>query len=138
MSTLKSRISSLASSFADEVVRAIQGASLQELLGEVGGGGRAAARLRGAAPRAGVAAAPRKGAPRKSGRLQRRSPEEIKATLEKIHGLLKSKKDGLRAEQIRATLKLDVREMPRVLKEGLASKKLSSKGQKRATTYFAR
>jgi hypothetical protein len=85
-----------------------------------------------------VGPVPRRGGARKSGRLQRRSAEEIKATLDKIHGLLKGKKEGLRAEQIRAALKLDVREMPRVLKEGLASKKLSSKGQKRATTYFAR
>lgn len=138
MSTLKSRISSLASSFASEVVRAIQGASLQELLGEVGGGKRGPGRPRGSIAGASAVPAPRKVSPRKSGRLQRRSPEEIKATLEKIHGLLKGKKEGLRAEQIRAALKLDVREMPRVLKEGLASKKLSSKGQKRATTYFAR
>jgi Fic family protein len=51
--------------------------------------------------------------------------------------LLKGKKAGLRSEQIRAALKLDVREVPRVLKEGLAKKRLRSKGQKRATTYFA-
>ena len=30
------------------------------------------------------------------------------------------------------------KEMPRILKEGLATKKLTSKGQKRATTYFAK
>jgi hypothetical protein len=138
MSTLKSRISSLASSFASEVVRAIQGASLQELLGEVGGAKRGPGRPRGPSVRPTAGALPRKAGARKSGRLQRRSAEEIKATLERIHGLLKGKKEGLRAEQIRAALKLDVREMPRVLKEGLASKRLSSKGQKRATTYFAR
>jgi hypothetical protein len=44
-------------------------------------------------------------------------------------------KDGLRAEEIRTALKLDVREVPRVLKEGLKTKKLKAKGQKRATTY---
>jgi hypothetical protein len=44
---------------------------------------------------------------------------------------------GLRAEQIRAALKLDVREMPRVLKEGLVTKNLTSKGKRRGTTYFA-
>ena len=76
--------------------------------------------------------------PRRGGRLPRRSAEDIKAALDSVHGLLKSSKGGLRAEQIRAALKLDVREMPRVLKEGLATKKLTSKGQKRATTYFAR
>jgi hypothetical protein len=140
MSTLKSRISSLASTFASEVVRAIQGASLQELLGEVGGPRPGPGRPRVPSARPVESPAPRRPAPpvAKSGRLPRRSPDEIKATLEKVHGLLKTKKDGLRAEEIRAALKLDVREMPRVLKEGLASKKLSSKGQKRATTYFAK
>jgi len=74
-------------------------------------------------------------APKPSGRLARRSPEEIARTLDKIHGLLKGKKAGMRSEEIRDALKLDVREMPRVLKEGLAKKKLKSRGQKRATTY---
>jgi hypothetical protein len=134
MSSLKSRLDSLASTLASEILRAIQSASLDELLGEAGGkrgpGRPRAARTDGASP-----AAPRA---RKPGRLPRRSPQDIKAALDKVHGLLKSKKDGMRAEQIRVALKLDVREMPRVLKEGLATKKLSAKGQKRATTYFAR
>jgi hypothetical protein len=52
--------------------------------------------------------------------------------------LLKKHKDGLRAEEIRANLGMEPKEMPRILKEGVSTKKLSSKGQKRATTYFAR
>jgi hypothetical protein len=132
MSSLRSRLDSLAASFASEVVRAIQSASLEELLSEVGG-------KRGPVrSTASPATVPSPYRVRKAGRLPRRSVQDIKATLDKVHGLLKSKKDGLRAEQIRATLKLDVREMPRVLKEGLATKKLTSKGRKRATTYFAK
>ena len=50
---------------------------------------------------------------------------------------MKGKKDGLRAEQIRAALKMQNKEMRRVLQEGLAKKKLKSKGQKRATTCSA-
>jgi len=34
-------------------------------------------------------------------------------------------------------LKMQAKEMPRVLKEGLSTKKLKAKGQKRATTYTA-
>jgi hypothetical protein len=52
--------------------------------------------------------------------------------------LLKSKKAGLRSEQIRDALKLDRREMPRVLKAGLAKKAIRAKGKKRATVYSAR
>jgi hypothetical protein len=133
MNTLRSQLDSLASNFASAVVRAIQSASLEELLTEVGGKRRPGGSPAPVSSR--TTAAPRT---RKPGRLPRRSVEDIKAALDKVHGLLKSSKGGMRAEQIRVALKLDAREMPRVLKEGLASKKLTSKGQKRATTYFAR
>jgi hypothetical protein len=132
MNSLRSRLDSLASSFATEVVRAIQSASLEDLLSEVGGK-RGPGRSQ---PAVATASSPIRA--RRTGRLPRRTAEDIKGTLDKVHGLLKSKKDGLRAEQIRKALRLDVREMPRVLKEGLAAKKLTSKGQKRATTYFAK
>ncbi len=58
--------------------------------------------------------------------------------LGKVIGLVKKHKGGLRAEEIRANLGMLPKEMPRILKEGVATKKLSTKGQKRATTYFAK
>ena len=73
----------------------------------------------------------------KSGGLHRRSTEEIAAALDEVVGLVRKHKDGLRAEDIRAALKLDRREVPRVLKEGIMTKKLKAKGRKRATTYRA-
>jgi hypothetical protein len=58
--------------------------------------------------------------------------------LAKVITAVKSAKgEGLRAEEIRKQLGLDVREVPRVLKEGLRTKKLKAKGRKRATTYRA-
>ena len=51
--------------------------------------------------------------------------------------LVTKHKDGLRAEQIRVQLGMQAKELPRVMKEGVATKVLKSKGQKRATTYFA-
>jgi hypothetical protein len=71
-----------------------------------------------------------------AGRLARRSPEQIAKAVERVVALVKKSKDGLRSEQIRAELKLDKRELPRVLGEGLTKKVLKSKGQKRATRYF--
>jgi hypothetical protein len=44
---------------------------------------------------------------------------------------------GLRSEQIQKSLGLDKRELPRVLKTGIANKAIRSKGQKRATVYYA-
>jgi hypothetical protein len=131
MSSLKTRLDSLASSFATEVVRAIQSASLEELLGEVGGVRRGPGRPNGST------AAPRARVGRKSGRLPRRSADDIAKTLERVVSLVKRHKQGMRAEQIRTQLRMQAKEMPRVLKEGLSKRMLKSKGQKRATTYFA-
>jgi hypothetical protein len=133
-SSLKSSLESLASSFASSVLDAIKGASLQELLAESSGAPR---RGPGRPPGTNAGSAPRAARATRSGRLKRRSPEDIAAALDKIVALVKTKKDGLRAEQIRKTLKMQSKEMPRVLQEGLAKKKLKSKGQKRATTYYA-
>ncbi len=136
MSNLRSRLSDLASSFADSVVEAIRSSSLEELLSESGSRPRAqtAERL----PKAGAKAAAPKAPRSSSGRLPRRSADDIAAELAKIVALVQKHRDGLRAEQIRAELGLQAKELPRVLKEGLASRALRSKGQKRATTYFAK
>ncbi|HEX4446444.1 MAG TPA: hypothetical protein VH044_06910 [Polyangiaceae bacterium] len=142
MSALKSSLQSLAASFAEDVVRAIQGASLQELLGEVAG---SRARRGPAAPAPAAAPASEPDGPRaarapvlsRKGRLKRRSADDIAATLGSIVSLLKQNPAGLRAEQIRAQLSMLAKELPRPLAEGLASKALRKKGQKRATVYFA-
>jgi hypothetical protein len=123
---------SLAQDFASSILAAIRSASVEDLLEGRRGGGRAAAA---------VAAPPKFGAPPKKvakGRLPRRSAEDIAKTLDRVVGVVKKSKSGMRAEDIRKALSLDVREMPRVLKEGLEKKKLRATGQKRATTYFAR
>jgi hypothetical protein len=130
--SLRSSLSTLADSFANDVLQAIRGASLEEFLGDAGGGSR-----RGPGRPAKTSAAPRA---RKSGRLARRSPEQIAKALDQVIALVKGKKDGLRAEQIKKALGMDRREVPRVLQvlqEGLSTKKLKSKGRKRATTYTA-
>ena len=133
--SLRSNLESLASNFASSVLDAIRGASLEELLDDSGGSTR---RGPGRPPKSNGAptasAVPRT---RKSGRLARRSIEDITKALDQVVALVKGKKDGLRAEQIRDALKMQSKEMPRVLQEGLAKKKLKAKGQKRATTYTA-
>jgi len=86
---------------------------------------------------AGAIAPVAKPAPRPAGRLSQRSGEEIRGALDRIVALLKGTRTGLRAEQIRAALQMEAKEMPRVIMEGLARKKLKKKGLKRATTYSA-
>ncbi|HEX3771522.1 MAG TPA: hypothetical protein VHV30_11675 [Polyangiaceae bacterium] len=147
MSTLKSSLQSLAVAFAEDVVRAIRGASLQELLGEVAvtrarhGGSSAPApssRAAAAAAAAEPATRPAPGAVLgRRGRLKRRSADDIAVTLDRIVSLLKANPAGLRAEQIRKQLGMLAKELPRPLAEGLSSKALRKRGQKRATVYFA-
>jgi hypothetical protein len=141
MSTLKSSLQVLAAAFAEEVVRAIRRASLQELLGEAAGtrARHASSRVATTTTHEPAARAPRTpGAPvLKRGRLKRRSADDIAETLARIVALLKTHTAGLRAEQIRKELDMIAKELPRPLAEGLASKALRKKGQKRATVYFA-
>jgi hypothetical protein len=133
--SLRSTLDSLAASFANSIIDAIRGASLAELLHDSGSAPRKGpGRPPKSAAAPAVAAAPRA---RKPGRLPRRSAEQIAKLLDQVVALVKGKKEGLRAEEIRAALKMESKEMPRILKEGLAKKKLKSKGQKRATTYTA-
>jgi hypothetical protein len=131
MPTLRSQLDSLAASFANAVVDAIRGASLHEL---VASDGRASA----ARPTAGPVAKSIGAKTTRTGRLKRRSSEDIGLVLDQVVSLVKKNKDGLRAEQIRTELSLQAKELPRVLKEGLRSKRLRKAGQKRATVYSAR
>jgi hypothetical protein len=157
MTNLRSSLHDIAVSFALGVYNAVRSASLDELREGVdgghlkgGGGAKGGGEARGrraAAPAAegrsakaaangtGSSAGAARGG--RGGRLHRRSSEEIASALDGVIALVKKNKDGLRAEQIRVQLGLEAKEMPRILKEGIASRKLRARGQKRATTYFA-
>ncbi|HEY4016177.1 MAG TPA: hypothetical protein VGM06_22735 [Polyangiaceae bacterium] len=131
--SLHSRLNDLASSFASAVLDAVRGASLRDLHS---GGSVAEPRGRRGAPKA-VAPA-RSAGGRSAGRLPRRSAEDIAGALDSVVALVKKHKDGMRAEEIRKELGMQAKEMPRILKEGLSARVLRTKGQKRATTYFAK
>ncbi|HSY20604.1 MAG TPA: hypothetical protein VK841_00725 [Polyangiaceae bacterium] len=132
MPSLRSSLEALAESFADSVLDVVRSANMDELIGTQGA---RSARVVTTAPTAKLTRPTAK--PAKPGRLPRRSAEDIAAALGHVVALVKKNKEGLRAEEIRANLGLESKELPRVLKEGIATKKLKTKGQKRATTYFA-
>jgi hypothetical protein len=71
-------------------------------------------------------------------RLARRSAEDIAGVADSIVALVKKHHGGLRAEQIRAELRIPKNAWMRPLEMALASKKLTKKGEKRATTYFSK
>ncbi len=66
-------------------------------------------------------------------RLPRRSTADIEARMSDIAKALKS--GPMRAEEIRKTLGIDKRELPRILKTGLAKKVWKASGHKRSTAY---
>jgi hypothetical protein len=150
--TLKNRISALAEEFSAGVLAAIRSASLEEILSEGGRSRGPVSRVArasqvstaGRAPAASSAVAePVKRGPgrprgRTSGRLARRSPEQIAQVVESIVGALKKNKAGMRSEQLQKLLSLDKKEISGPLNEALEGKKITKKGQRRATTYFAR
>jgi hypothetical protein len=121
----QSHIEELAVAFASRVVVAARQATIADLL--------ETSRKAPSRTPVELAAAPRPAAP--PGRLRRRSLEDIERALRAVVTLLASSRGGLRAEQIRSQLGLDRREIPRLLKHGLETKRLVAKGEKRATTY---
>jgi hypothetical protein len=134
MTALRSQLTELAQSFVESVLAAMKGTSVEEFLGTRTRGNRATSVPAGGAGGPTPSSKPRRGKP---GRLPRRSPDDVARALDLVTKLVKAQPKGLRAEEIRKKLGLDVREMPRILKEGVAKKKLRTKGRKRATTYFA-
>jgi hypothetical protein len=135
---LSEKIKQLAATFADAVSEVVETEMRDRMtnalsaLGATGGSGDTEVR------RGRPAKTPKTGKKAKSeGRLPRRSLEEIQAVVADVVKLVAKHPDGLRSEIIRAELDLDVREVPRVLKEGVAMGALKSHGQKRATVYFA-
>lgn len=135
MSNLRATIEDLSSRFAANLIEALRGASIDEILSLSSGGG---ARRPGRPARAEApAAAPATRRRGRGGRLPRRSPSDIAGMVDAIADLLAKHPNGLRAEQIRAQLDVEAKELPRPLSDGVKAGRLTKQGQKRATTYFA-
>jgi hypothetical protein len=67
----------------------------------------------------------------------KRTPIELEALVKKFHAHV-VKNPGQRIEQIGQILAIPTKELALPVKRLMSEKKLSSKGQKRATTYFAK
>jgi hypothetical protein len=138
MSSLRDSIQRLAEDFASGVMRAIRSSSLEDILGQQGDSPR-----RGR-PRSVSSASPssvpvsRPVTKRSTGRLGRRSTEDLEAVAASIVSLVRKHPKGLRSEQIRKELGIEKREWLRPLGVALSSHGLTKKGEKRSTTYFAK
>lgn len=119
--SLRTSIETLALEFTAGVLAAIRECSLEELVGDGAKAPREAKPARAASPRS-------------SGRLARRSEEEISAMADRIVAYVNAN-GTCGAEQIRGDLKIDKKEWMKPLQIALDSKGLKKTGQKRATEY---
>ena len=116
---LREKLQGLASRFADEIMAAVR----ETPLADIAGGERKPANV--VTDR-----------PARTGRLPRRSAAVVDLAVDRVATLLGTSPGGMRAEDIRVAGSFDVREMPRILKQGIASKRFKIlSGQKRATLY---
>lgn len=129
--TLKADIDALVSKFASDLEALVRRTALQAVTGALGGAAPAAAPVARAKP------GPKASGGKKSGKRVRRSPEQIKATAEKIASYVKSN-PGANAEKIKKALGIAKNEWLAPLALLMDGKRLASKGEKRATTYTAR
>ena len=137
MSNLRNTIEGLASQFAVSVLEALRSASIDELVDVGNSGGARRGRPRAVeSDGASSSPAPRRRAAR-GGRLGRRTAGDITRMIESIVSVLTKGGQGMRAEQIRESLGVEAKELPRPLAEAISSGRITKTGQKRATTYFA-
>lgn len=123
--SLKADIDRLAAELVDAILEAVKGASFEEITGWAG------------TPKRGPGRPKKANGAKTAGKRVRRTAAEIQAEAKRVAAALKKHPKGLRSEQIRAELKVEKKDLPRVLKEALALKLVKSSGQKRATTYKA-
>lgn len=136
MSTLQSKLETLAAAFARDVLAVLRGVSIDDIAALSARGGRPASSGRAAAGAA--AAAPARAARgARRGKGGRRTAADIDAVVDRIVELLAKSPEGLRSEQVQAELGLTRREVPRPLKAALASGRIGKRGERRATVYYA-
>lgn len=126
------RIRSRVEAFAEELSALIRDSAMETVRDALGG----AAPRRGArGGRAAASVAPVRGGRREKG--QKRDPGEIERLTGRLLDYIKGNA-GQRIEQIAAGMGTVTKELNLPVKKLIAQKSLKTKGQKRATQYFAR
>jgi len=130
--SLEQHVQALAAKFAQDVLAALQGASLSDIAALAGSKAVSSSRAADDIDDTGSRAKGKTG-----GKRARRTAEDLGRTVDKLVRALEKAPEGLRAEALRVELGLAAKEMPRPLALALAEKRIKKRGEKRATTYFA-
>ncbi|MEZ4299689.1 MAG: DNA-binding protein [Polyangiaceae bacterium] len=153
MDNVETQIKSRVDSFVNELSALVKQAALEAVTNAIKGGAATpgvakapAAKKRGPAPAAAKApakapakaakaapAAPAAASKRKAG--QKRSPDEIAKTTDKLLSYI-TKNSGQRIEEIAKGVGSSTKELTLPVKKLLTDKKIVAKGEKRATRYF--
>src|SRR5258706_2185699 len=136
MANINDTIRAALDSFVEDISNLIQQAALESVEQALAGAsvipGRRGGRGAGRAVAASFVAL---GRGRKKG--AKRTAEELEQLIKKLHSYI-AKNPGQRIEQIAQGLDITTKELNLPAKKLISEKKLSTKGQKRATTYFAK
>jgi len=131
MSNTDTAIRQAVESFVEQLRGLIQHAALESVQAALNGGGQSL--RRGAKPGRAAAVVASKGRAKGA----KRTPEELEALVKKLHAHV-AKNPGQRIETIGAGLGVPTKELVLPAKKLLSEKRLATKGQKRATIYFAK
>ncbi len=136
MANINDTVRAALDAFVEDISNLIQQAALESVEAALAGASSIPGRRgRGAHAATPAFASASAGAGRKKG--AKRTPEELEQLIKKLHGYI-SKNPGQRIEQIASSLDISTKELNLPAKKLISDKKLSTKGQKRATTYFAK
>jgi len=133
--TVNDRIRSRVEAFAEELSALIRDSAMETVRDALGGSG-GPRRAGGRGGRAAAVAAPVRGGGRRE-KGQKRDPGEIERLTARLLDYVKGNA-GQRIEQIAAGMGTVTKELNLPVKKLIAQKSLKTKGQKRATQYFAR
>jgi HPt (histidine-containing phosphotransfer) domain-containing protein len=136
MANINDTIRAALDAFVEDISNLIQQAALDSVEQALAGASVIPGRRGGrGAGRAAVSSFSALGRGQKKG--AKRTAEELEQLIKKLHSYI-AKNPGQRIEQIAQGLDITTKELNLPAKKLISEKKLSTKGQKRATTYFAK
>ena len=146
MSSLQNDLHAITTEYTHRIVAVVQRAIADAVSTSIRGNAAPKAAAHRPAPKAvakaakaAPAKAPAAAKPAKAGKRSKgakRAPEEIAATTSALLAFVKSH-SGQRIEQIAKAMKVTTKDLALPAKKLLGDRKLKTKGQKRATQYFA-
>lgn len=131
MSDFQDEMNRTVQSFVAQISELARRAALETLESAFGGGSKATGAVAAVAT---TNSSPRAGRPR-GGRGAKRTAEDLEALSGQVASFVKAN-PGLRIEQINKELGTTTKELALPIRKLLADNVITSKGQKRSTTYF--